>query len=424
MALGNTSASLDALLKELYSPDRVVNTIFSKNVLLGMLSKDEKQVGRNYDVPMIINAGQGRSNTFSVAQNNASKTGEQAVVFQIPMVENHAVANISTAVIQQTDDQRGGWVKAMALVMDNQLLNFANDVSFNIYTTSAGIRGTIDASTTIASGTIKLTKPSDALNFCRGMELDAVTSATASAPEAYGSAAHGLVVGSVDYVQGTLSILQDFNGSAATNLADGTYGIPTIAAGMGLVQRGDFKLKMFGMQDWLVYGGPTNTPFCGVDRTLNPTFLAGHWMDGTTTGGLVPTLELAIAQVAATGGEVDTFMVSHRKFAKLAIEIGSKVQLSERQSTASQGYTGIQVVGATGPCVVLPDRTCPEDRVFGLNMSTWTLRSSKKAIRIYDDDGLTWLRSTNQSGMEARWYSRANLHCSDPRQNIVIKVAA
>ena len=423
MAFGNTSTSDDALLKELYSDEAVQKALFVENKFFSMVPKNENAPGRHYIHPIVVGAGQSRSATFSTAQSMAGLTGEQIVDFQVGLLENHADANVQSKLIAQTSSDKGAFLKAVALIADDQLINFGNDVSVSLYRTSDGNRGQIDSTTTLASSSLKISPLKEVLNFEVGMQLDLASSKTAS-KRAYGSNGHGLYVTAVDYVQGILTVgTSPVAGGTACNITDAADGIPTAQTGDFIFVTGDKGLKLNGFQDWIPYGGvASNDSFLGVNRSSNPVRLAGNWLDGTGGQSLVATLEDAISQVGEVGGKLDTMMCNYKQFSQLAKELVGKTQITKVSVDGELGYESIEIIGATGPVRVIPDRSCPSTLIAGMNLDKWELLSVGKAVHVWDEDGKVWLRSPTDSGMEIRFYSFCNLLCKSPRDNINIKV--
>jgi hypothetical protein len=420
MALGNTSASLDSILKELYSPDAIVNTLFTKNKFMAMVPKNESSDGREYVHPINVGSGQARSATYSAVTTAEALTGELPFVFKVPLNENFANASVSSKIIAQSGSNKGAFVKAVAFIADNELVNFGNDVAISMYRTSDGNRGQIGSISTPSGGvtnsrvTMKVTK--DILNFEVGMTIIAAT-----APSGGSLRTGTAYICAVDYVGGTFDVGTTPTPSATR--VDITTQITSVQATDYLFVSGDRGLKMNGFKDWIPYGGVAVTDsFLSVNRSSSPQRLAGNWLDGTSGNSLVSTLMAGIEQVGEIGGELSHYFCPFKQFKKLADELGSKVQLVDVSVDGKFGFEGIQIVGSTGPVVVLPDRTCPADTIAGVNLDTWELLSVGKAVKVWDMDGKVWLRTPSDSGMEIRFYSFCNLLCKDPRQNINIKV--
>lgn len=426
MAFGNTATTFAALLKEYYAKNKIANTVFKDNVFYGLVPKDEKGSEGNYCVtPVIVAAGASRSATFGRAQAMAALSGDTQKRFLVDYYENHADVTIPSALIARSRGDEGAFLKAATSISDNQLEEFANDISTSLYRSRDGNRGKISTGTTIASSTLKFAVPSDVLNFGLGMELDVAAAQSTGNVRAYGSNSHGIYVSAIDYVAGTITAgITPTPGSTPVNLNDAADGIPTIATGDFVYVRGDRNLKLNGFLDWIPYGGPLGgDSFLGVDRTVQPTALAGNYLDGTGYGTMYECLDDAITQVHMMGGKLTHFLMPFKAFGKLQKELVGKTQLVNVKSTSAEiGYEGIKVIGSTGPVTCLPDRSCPANTICGMNIDTWELVSFKPMVHIWDLDGQQSLRVSNDSGIEMRYYSFGNLRCIEPRANINVRV--
>ena len=424
MALGNTSVSLDAILKELYSEDRVTNAMFTRNKFWAMVPKKEDTDGREFVYPMVISSSQARSATYANVVTAEALTSELPINFKVPLNENFAAATVASKIIAQSGSDKGAFLRAVKLISDNVLVNFGNDVAASMYRQSDGNHGQVGSIVTpsggVANSRILFLVPKDALLWEVGMQFDAWTAASGGSQRAE-ALGHPAYVKAVDYVNGSIDI-GTVPSSTATSL-DVTTVLTGIAANDYLFLAGDRGLKMNGFQDWIPFGGPSvSDSFNGVNRSANPVRLAGLSRDGRNGSSLLTTLEDAISDVGEVGGELTHFFMNYKQFALLSKELGSKVQLVDVTVDGKFGFEGIQICGATGPVTCLPDRACPSNTICGVNIDTWELLSVGKAARIWDMDGKVWLRTPNDSGMEIRFYSLCNMLCKDPRQNINIRV--
>src|ERR1035441_8692929 len=153
----------DAILKEFYSDDGVTNEIYTDNPWLAIIPKKEDVTGRFYNQPVVASAGQGRSRTFTQAQNagetasgaNSTYTSGEAVFdFQVKKTENHAVADISSQMIAESSDSRGAFLDMVRLIADDQLQNIANDTALGVYRGADINRGVVGGS--VAGTTLTL----------------------------------------------------------------------------------------------------------------------------------------------------------------------------------------------------------------------------------------------------------------------------
>ena len=75
-----------------------------------------------------------------------------------------------------------------------------------------------------------------------------------------------------------------------------------------------------------------------------------------------------------------------------------------------------------GEVMIVPDRACPSNRIYGLDLKTWELASLGPLIDRVEDDGLPFIRQTTADNFEARWASYSQLVCRAPGRNVNIQV--
>jgi hypothetical protein len=81
------------------------------------------------------------------------------------------------------------------------------------------------------------------------------------------------------------------------------------------------------------------------------------------------------------------------------------------------------VNGPRGAVKVIPDVNCPKGDAFIVQLNTWQLASLKKAVNLFDTDGLRMLRSSSADSLQIRCFSYAQLGCSAPGYNMHLKLA-
>lgn len=424
MSQGNTSTSFGALLKQYYTDDVVADATYDKNPLLTMLPKAENITGSSYNVPVIYGQGQGRSAVFSTAQNVGAVDGTAVAVFQVPLVQNWEDATISSQLILQSGNDRGAFLKAATQVTDGQLKNLALDLEISLFGDGSGARGVISAGTTIASATISFVNPKSALNFEVGMRLDLAPTETGSLRVLAGGAGIYPVVGSVNRIAGSISLVNA--AGTAININNTSYGWTVPATGDVLFQAGDQGAKLAGLAAWLPYGGPaSNDSFSnsGVNRSVDNVRLAGLYMNGAGLSTEECLIKAASA-VSEQGDDITHFFMNYPKFAALCSSLSSKVQITDFRATPAVGFRYIEIMGPSGPIKVVPSRACPSTSIFGLKLSEWELVSVRKAAFVWDLDGRDSLRQGTDSGLEMRFMSFSNLVCHKPSANINIQVAS
>lgn len=411
----------DAILKEIYSDDGVTDQFFRENPFFALMPKKEDVAGRYFEQPVWASAGQAQSRTFGAStsgpglQSAAGISGEAPFTYLVPKVENMAVANISTKLIAESSSTKGAFVDMVRAIADNQMQQLINDTSVGLFRGADINRGQVGGS--VAGATLTFQNVSDAVNVELGTFLEFAATNTGTTVRALGASNTDCHITAIDYVGGQATLAWSGSGSqtlTGNNVVLGDY----------VYRAGDKSLGFNGFLDWIPYGGVTSSDsFLGVNRSKHTVRLAGSYLDGTQ-GNLEEVLEKAINRVALFGGKLTHFIMPYGQFTALANAQGAKVQLvNVKNAEVDIGFEGIEITGANGRVVCLPDRYCPSNTICGVDINSWKLISVGKAVRTWQYDGKVWLRSSTQNGMEIRFYSLANLVCREPRSNINIRVS-
>ncbi len=424
MATGYNQTSFASVLKEWYDDDGLTNATYKGNPYWAKLPK-KSAGGLDFIHPVQYATSQGRRTVFSQAQSSGNLTGMLAAKFAMTRQENWQSASISTELYYSAKTDRGAFVDAVVKATDDCMRNLGNAQSVALFGDGTGLRGNISSGTTLASAVLTLAIPANAVYFEVGMELDLCAAGTQT-PRAYGSAGHGLYVGKVDRILGNLTIVTTLDGTTTCNITDATNGIPTAATGDSIFIRSDENAVLQGFGSWIPYGGPTSALFNGVDRTVDPVRLAGLYLDGTNMS-LSEVLIQSASNVMREGGELTHFAMSFGNFAQLIKSQAARVQIISNirdQVTPDIGFDGVELMTSAGPVIVMPDRNCPPNRVYGLNMDTWLFEHIADPVQLFDIDGNTVLRQATDSGVEMRFFSTGQVVCRQPSSNIVINVPA
>jgi len=411
-----------AALKELYSGDDYMqNLVYPDNPLYALLKKDESpsgMAGKYLPVPLRYGNTQGRSGTFANAQSN--QTATQLISYFVYRVENYGLCTIQNDLIEATKSDLGAFLDEAKLQMDSTIENLTNDMALDIFRGGTGARGRIgtfvDANPTI---TITLENVNDVVNFEVGMTL------VASSSDGGAPSDDTIALTSVNRITGVL-VGTASDGSLDTEWAVGGYlAVQGDVATTGSTTTASFE-KMTGLAAWLPYGGPSaGDSFWNVNRTTDPTRLAGVWYNGVNE-----SIEEAIISgsvlVAREGGRPNMGFCSFSTWAALEKELGSKVQyVTVEHDMVTIAFKGITVHAPKGPITIIPDKSCTAQRVYLLTMDTWKLRSLGKAPHIltYGYEGLEGLRVSNADALEIRVGFYGNLICNAPGRNCVIRTS-
>lgn len=397
MTLNNVN--FEAALKELYPGTGVLDLAFQQHALLGMLPKRPNFQGEAVKIPLLNTRPQNRSATFANAI--AGNTNSNQTAFLITTVENYNFGFINNKTIEDSRSNKGAFVSALQHETDMAIKGLARDQNVALFGSSAGSRGQRGS---VSGSTLTLASSADVVKFEIGMILEA-------SPNADGSSARTgtITISAVDLSAGTF----DFTGSI-TSFADNDY----------LFVAGDIGEKMSGLDAWLPAVAPTSGDnFFGVDRSVNPTRLAGVRITAAGSSTRDALIDGAIEIAQQGGGRPDVVVMNHLNYGKLLKELSSDAIFDKALASGGAkgeyaiAYSGVKVHGPTGAITVIPDRDCPVNVAYMLQLDTWELWSSGDVARIFDLDGAPMLRSQSFDGVEVRCFSYAQLACKAPGHN-------
>lgn len=435
MATFSNVSNQVAALKELYTGDDYMkDLVYKKNPLLALLPKDESPdgfSGKYIPVPLVYAPPVGRSANFANAQSNQTAPGLNS--FFVYRVSNYQLVTITNELLEATKDNAGAFVDEAKLNMDTGFRSISNDLALDLFGDGSGKRGQM--ASIDGSGNIVLTQQAQVVNFEVGMTLVSYSQSGSSATQSTG-AALGFVIAVNRAAVGAQSAIQ------VSATAGGSGGLPTnwsttfpnlavqgdvnfasggLAIGNGLAQ------KIAGLQAWIPSVTPaSNDSFWGVNRSTDSTRLAGVRFDGSSES-IEEALIDGSSLVAREGGQPDMCFMTFASYASLEKSLGSKVQYVDvKHDEADIAFAGIRIHAPYGPITVVPDRNCPAQTAYLLQMDTMKLRSLGKAPHIltYGLEGLEGLRVGNADALEIRIGYYANLVCNAPGWNCVINLSA
>lgn len=395
-----TTINMAAILKTIFPSGLPKDATYKDNPLLALMPKATDFYGEDAKAPLKYAPNAGRSSTFSTAQSNS--TNVKNVAFRYARKSDYAVARITNELILASKNNSGAFVSALKQEIDSAQLNVSNSAAQAVYGNGSGCIGQISSATTLASTTIKLANPEDIVFF----EVD--YRIKLSAANGGGSVKSGvLTVVAVDRETGYITVDQNISS-----------GVATASLGDFISIEGDYDKKMSGLAAWLPSVAPTSgDSFFGVDRSLDVTRLAGFRGDLSA----LPIEEALIQggmKIGRDGGKVDHVFMSFQKYADLTKSLGSKVQYVDVMAKdAGIGFQGVKVNLGKSIATVIPDRNCPDNKMFMLQLDSWKVHSLEGMPMILDMDGLKMLRVSNDDAAEIRVGYYAQIACNWPGAN-------
>jgi len=424
------SSNQIAALKELYTDDKeyMKDLVYKENPFLALVPKNESPdgfAGKYIPVPLEYGVPQGRSHTFSNAQNQ--QTASQLASYFVYVISDYQLVTITNLLMEQTKSNAGAFVDAAKLQMDGGFRNITNNIAFELFGDGTGARGTIGSGTNPSGSNyvITLSNAQQIVQFEVGMLLVNFTSSGGTISAISSSTAS---ITAVDRANGIIYVTASAVDASWTT-AGKLLGVSgDIVAGSITTTN---NLALSGLAAWIPTSSPApiasgGTAFWGVDRGLDPTRLAGlryNAQSYTIEEGMTN----ALAFLNREGGKPDLCIMDFASYAALVNALGAKVQYVQvNHDEVEVAFEGITFQSAYGRVTVLADRSCPPQTAYLLTMSSWKLRSLGKVPHIltYGMEGLEGLRVGNADALEIRIGYYGNLICSAPGYNCVVQLSA
>jgi hypothetical protein len=144
------SANQIAALKELYTDDKeyMKDLVYKENPFLALVPKNESVdgfAGKYIPVPLEYGTPQGRSHSFSNAQNQQTATA--LVSYFVYVIQDYQLVTITNLLMEQTKTNAGAFVDSAKLQMDGGFRNITNNIAFELFGDGTGTRGVIGSAT-------------------------------------------------------------------------------------------------------------------------------------------------------------------------------------------------------------------------------------------------------------------------------------
>lgn len=399
-----------AALKELYTGDDYMkDLVYKKNPLLALVEKDESPSGfsgKYIPVPLVYATPQGRSANFVNAQTNQTAPGLSS--FFVYRVSNYQLVTITNELLEATKDNAGAFVDEAKLNMDTGFRNISNDLAHDLFSDGSGSRGTYGLTTgSITAGVIILDNPGNIVNFEVGMALVSYSVAGNVYTQSTGANLGYVIAVNRNMPNPTVTVSATAGGAAGTptgwSSAFPYIGVQgDVAFGTITATTGFFKVS--GLGAWLPLSVSNTDSFWGVNRSVEPSRLAGVVFNGSSES-IEEALIDGATQVALNGGQPDMCFMNFNSYAALEKSLGSKVMYVDvKHDEADIAFAGIRIHAPYGPITIVPDRSCPAQTAYLLQMDTWKLRSLNKAPHVltYGLEGLEGIRVGNADALEIR----------------------
>lgn len=426
------SSNQIAALKELYVDDKdyMKNIVYAKNPWLAMVPKNESPdgfAGKYIPVPLEYANPAGRAHVFANAQNQ--QTASSVISYFVYAIQDYQLVTITNLLMEQTKSNAGAFVDEASRTMDNGFRNISNNMAFELFSGGTASRGTISAAGVALVGstlTLTLSNSQQVVQFEVGMTLQATATDGGAALQNTPGTIDAIQLTSVNRGTGVISgtVVQGAPGSS-WGAGDFLQVLGDIGIGGSSTQAG--LLGLSGLAAWIPpVDPPSNDNFWGVNRSADPTRLAGLRYNASAFS-IAEGLTNALALANREGAAPDLIVLDFVSYSTLVNELGAKVQYVQLEHDEVEvAFEAIHFHSAYGKIPVMADRSCPPQTAYCLTTDTWKLRTLGKAPHIltYGMEGLEGLRVGNADALEIRIAYYGNVICSAPGYNMAVSLSA
>lgn len=399
---------------------------------LNLIPKSDSMSGDIIDHPFKYGAAQGYSADFTTAQAQ-SGTAPRAVRAQIRYSQAYDFVEFFDK-DKEFASGDGAYGDLIVETLKGKYADFLKNTDLDAHAGGTGWRGTVAAIPGQTNPFTGATLPANTIAVAAGFALEAVfdqdqliQAATYAGfplagsifPPADGrlptTLSAGAQVVAVDANARTLTLTD------ASQFAVGAF-IVNAGGAIGFSSNNLYG-AMIGMDAWNPYGGvASNDSFCGINRSVYPTRLAGYSFDGSRLS-MEDALKRAAAKMSQGGArESNVILVNPMDFDALDSKLMSSVRYAE-VGTATYGFQSIVLNTAAGRADVISDPHQLQGYARIIDPSTWLLGHKLDLPHLVDVEDRNMEQAATFDGRTARIRAYLQLFCYEPYKNAVVKLA-
>lgn len=344
-----THSSQVALYKRLY-PKGIADVMYKKSIALADVKKKTDFGGEGAYINIATSGTAGGSADFPTALANQGPSTQKR--FFITHRTEYQVASVTGQAIATSMTDKMAILKVLKAEMDKANYKFTLALSSKFHGNAGGALGQISSTSNVATTTITLAQPADAVRFEVGdwVQTASDNGAATSPAGVNGGGAQAQIV-SMDRGTGTLTL-----GSAWSTAIPGT------AASHFIFRPGDYANAFTGLGGWNPITAPTaGDSFFGMDRSVGDlTRQAGDRYSANSGGSYEDSVLNATAQAAVLTSRLPRGYVHPLDFNALVKELGSKRIIDAKNREGSTGFKGVTVYSAAGDVEIVSDPFAPK----------------------------------------------------------------
>lgn len=385
----------------------VEDLLFKENPELGMFERKTDHsgsIGRPIILPYATTAGV--SPVFADAQ--ATKRDAEEAKMLITTNDMFALFSLDHKSVAQTKSDKGAYYDLVSSRTKSCMSAYKRTLAHAWWGNGGGSLGTIASN---SGTTITLNSDAAMWMFQKNMTIVPCTG---------------------DGTSGTLGATEDvigaINQTARTLTADdGAFsgGAGEFAAGNHIMLRGAYGAYIRGASAWWPTSAPSASPFFGLVRTDDTRFYGTIYAPSASDTNALEYLQSLSRAIAETDDEAepDVVLCSYAFMNVLVKQMGALATWNTNLKgvkgdgdTASWGFRGVTIVGATGPIQVVQSRMAPRNKIAMLTRKHcfWDSIGDYMQWLTYEDDNTKFRAHGSENAMEARLGGYLQFVCSRP----------
>jgi hypothetical protein len=413
MAGENTVSTYANALKRLYTAKLIELGLFKNNPTFARTKKIGDFEGSTMDHTVNLSYGQGVGVTVAAAVDARSPDNYER--FVIPRKLVFGVGSISGELIRATKTNRGTVaVNALQRSRDNNLRSVKRWFQHAIWSNGVGALGQ-SSNPVPAANQIQLLDPNKIVWFEIGMKVAFSIDDTGVAgvkPQV-----SDLIVTKVDRDNGIVT----FNQAVLA-------AVPTFLATDFVYRKGTYNLIWLGVESWVPKTDAlAATTFLGVDRSQDVTRLAGLRFENAVGATIYECITKGLARCYREGIEPSYCPLHPDDWQALAVAAQGQVQYTRPSGTAQDLALGfgesIKIYGSGLMVECAADPGVTKGDAWLLSPDSWEFHYAGGSMpELLQDDGVIILREPNEDLYSWRVGAYGNLVCTDPQQNMYVKL--
>ena len=395
----------DAVLKQFY--DESYYDLAEKDHPLFAMATKGKKSGYGVKVPVSLNYTAGRGGTFTTAQTDSASGGTNRVAFSVTPNHTYALETVQNEDMRYSDGP-GGVVNVQTDAIEKCMRACSDDVEIAFMGDGYGTLGTITANSGAGPYVLTVGGPASWKFYPNQVLVSKATAAAASLDTGT------MTVNAVDNIAGTITV----------TAAGGWTPTNTHVLGLHATMAASTSLATWaGLGAWIPqYTTGTriasNDSFYGVNRSVSPTLLAGHAIDGRQLN-VIDTVNAIVQSIAnVSGARPDMVLMNPATTGKLLALLQNNKRYENVASDSGHVFFKALVFDSVrGPLMVHSTPFQDATRIDVLDSRTWHAPGPESNFIVPATRSGKPLELTTGDSAESRMIGTGYFYCTAPGFN-------